>query len=82
MAPDPGHSDLDCQTFAALPAAAVENIAAGGSAHALAKTMFVATFSVAGLKSAFHNKIPVLKIVVETEQFSCNSNWCQYFLTL
>ena len=82
MAPDPGHRTLDCQAFAAFSPAAIENIATGRSAHALAKTVLVAPFSVAGLKGAFHNKIPVLMIVVETEQVSGNFDWCQYFLPL
>ena len=67
MASDPGHQTLDCQAFAASSPAAIDNIATGRSAHAFAKTVFVATFSIAGLKGAFHSLNPILKIVVETE---------------
>ena len=67
LAPYPGHRKLYRQAFAASSTTTIKNIAASRSAHALAETMLVTTFSVAGLKCTFHNKNPVLKIMVETD---------------
>tara|TARA_A100001037_G_scaffold157405_1_gene141830 strand:- start:128 stop:445 length:318 start_codon:yes stop_codon:yes gene_type:complete len=46
---------LDGQALAAFPPAAVDDIAPGRRAHALAKAVLVAALSIAGLKSAFHS---------------------------
>lgn len=46
---------LDGQALAAFPPAAVDDIAPGRGAHALAKAVLVAALSIAGLKSAFHS---------------------------
>jgi hypothetical protein len=67
LAPYPGHCELYGQAFAASSTAAIKNIAASRSAHALAETVLVTTFSVAGLKCTFHNKNPVLKIMTQTD---------------
>ena len=64
LAPYPGHRKLYGQAFAAVSTTTIKNIAASRSAHALAETMLVTTFSVVGLKCTFHNKNPVLMIMV------------------
>ena len=66
MAFEPGQKRLNRQALATLPTAAIENVTTGRCAHALAKTVLVATFSVTGLKSTFHSNNPVLNIMVET----------------